>query len=50
MIAPPTMNAGAVAHAPRRLNGGRVAVLLTVIVLIASWTYLRRQLPTQSKV
>jgi multiple sugar transport system permease protein len=30
--------------------GAAIAVLLTVIVLIASWTYLRRQLPTQSKV
>ncbi|MYS22097.1 MULTISPECIES: carbohydrate ABC transporter permease [unclassified Streptomyces] len=30
--------------------GAAIAVLLTIIVLLASWTYLRRQLPTQGKV
>lgn len=30
--------------------GAAIAVLLTVIVLLASWTYLRRQVPTQGKV
>jgi ABC-type sugar transport system permease subunit len=30
--------------------GAAIAVLLTVVVLLASWTYLRRQLPTQGKV
>jgi multiple sugar transport system permease protein len=30
--------------------GAAIAVLLTVVVLIASWTYLRRQLPSSSKV
>ncbi|WP_037569029.1 carbohydrate ABC transporter permease [Phaeacidiphilus oryzae] len=30
--------------------GAAIAVLLTIIVLLASWTYLRRQLPTRGKV
>jgi ABC-type sugar transport system permease subunit len=30
--------------------GAAIAVLLTIIVLLASWTYLRRQLPTQGRV
>lgn len=30
--------------------GAAIAVLLTIIVLLASWTYLRRQLPTKGRV